>query len=381
LLVAGSGETSVAALWGRDWPAERFSEAGDVLNVGLGLGWWSGSWQQDVAMLLRTEAGRLELAWRPSFSRATRVTTGPPEGYRFDASSRPAVSDLAPVAVPLLDADGERDLGIFDPVTERWTVMDYAWDPVWSSAPVAAGPIAAMRALRLTSSVLWSLRRPDRAALLLEEPVATPLLPFRHPQYTVGVPTRLAGGGWSVPATAYGTDRRGFVVRDLRVVVRPVDGRLAATPSLVGPAERIRTIDDAIALLRRILTGPVVAPTGLPAGTRLAEFPIGAWSWGGRTQGQLSVIAPGLGPLTFHYGSSGFGCGAAPVPLELETGTPAISTDPAQGLDWNTVAWPAAPTDTSGPFGISGELPVSTLAAMAAAMDRVRLAERAAGRG
>jgi hypothetical protein len=379
LLVGGLGGESVAALWGREWPARRLSEAGDVLDVGLGIGWWSGAWQQDVAMLLRSEHGRLLLGWRPNIYRPTRVTTGPPEGYRFDPASRPTVAELAPVAVTLLDESGERDLGIFDPVTERWTIMDYAWDPVWSPAPVAAGPIASVRAFRLASSVLWSLRRSDRAALLLEEPVVERLVPFRHPQFTLGTPEPLADGAWSVPAAAFGTDGRGFAVQHLRVVVRPMDGRLAATPSRVGAIDRIATIDDAVDLLRRLLTARVVPPAGLPAGTRLAAYPIGAWSWGGTTQGQLSVIAPGLGELTFHYGSSGFGCGAAPVPLALETGTRAISTDPAQGLDWNTIAWPAAPTDTSGAFGISGELPVSTLAALAAEMDRERLARRGPG--
>ena len=39
---------------------------------------------------------------------------------------------------------------------------------------------------------------------------------------------------------------------------------------------------------------------------------------------------------------------------------------------YNAIAWPAAPKDTSGPFGISANAPTETLVAIATAMDDSR---------
>ena len=126
-----------------------------------------------------------------------------------------------------------------------------------------------------------------------------------------------------------------------------------------------------------VLTVPVIAPAGLPEGTRLASrWAIDAWSWRGRTTGSLHVSAPGIGRLDFYYGDGGLGCGAYPVPLELETGTHAIVQDPEMSGGYNAIAWPAQPNDTSGPFGISASTSTGTLVAIATAMDASR---RAAG--
>jgi hypothetical protein len=117
-----------------------------------------------------------------------------------------------------------------------------------------------------------------------------------------------------------------------------------------------------------------VAPAGLPANARLAPNAFQAWTWRGRTSGSLSVQVPGTGRLTFYYGSGGFGCGPKPIPTELESGTPALVSDPRGSGGYNVVAWPARPKNTSAPFGIAGQAPPSTLLAIANAMDRARLA-------
>lgn len=369
-LYAADADGRVAALWGRDWAGRRLSSAGNVVSIGVAPGWWD--WKKNTAILLRAADGSLELGWRPNYYRRTQIVTAPPEGHRLDPTAPPAVAAGAPVAVTLIDAAGERDIGLFDPTGERWTVLDYAWDPVWSPAPVATGQPAAEEAVRLTQSLLWSLGK-ERADLLLADSFSEDLTPFERPGFTIGRPERVARLGWVVPATAFGRTEEGFAAQDLRIVVAPVDGRVAATPHAAGAIQRIRTVDDAVAFLDRILTAEVVPPAGLPAGTRLAARALTAWSWRGAAEGSLNLIAPGVGRLTFNYGSAGFGCGPSPVPLTLATGTRAIVTDPAESGGYNTVAWPARRGASSGPFGISGEVPTGVLVPIAGAMDRARL--------
>ncbi|TMK63456.1 MAG: hypothetical protein E6G52_07650 [Actinobacteria bacterium] len=129
-----------------------------------------------------------------------------------------------------------------------------------------------------------------------------------------------------------------------------------------------------------MLTVDVVAPAGLPQGTHLAANALSAWSWGGRTTGQLGLVVPGTSgnpkTLSVFYGQGGFGCGPSPVPLQLTTGTSAIASDPTESGSYTQVAWPAGPNDFSGPLGLSGTLPRETMIGIAAAMDADRLAAR-----
>jgi hypothetical protein len=376
LFATDVGHRPVSALVGRRYVAERLSDAGDVVSVAASPGWWT-QWDQDTVMLVRDQEGVLALQWRPRYFRRSAITSAPPQGYRFDATARLAIAEGAPVAVPLIDSEGGRDLGLFDPVTQRWTTLDYAWDPAWSPAPVATGPVGAQEAVRLTRDLIWGLvwgREEVDPDLLISRAGGGELVPFDRPGYAFGSPVR-AGNGWIVPATTYGRLGERFAVRDVRFLVRPVDGRMEASPSVVGPVVRLRTIEDAVALLDRVLTADVVAPEGLPPGSRLAPKALSAWTWAGETTGSLSVLVPGAGRLTFHYGSGGFGCGPSPIPLALGTGTPAVVTDPEQSGGFNTIAWPARPHETSGPYGISGEVPIATLTELATAMDRTRLTE------
>jgi hypothetical protein len=363
-------DDGVVALWGRRWASERLSKAGEVAAMGLAPGWWA-RWDEDTALVVR-EGEKLVLAWRPDHWKKTKVTAAPPPGYQIDPTTPVAVAEGALVAVPLLHEDGGPAVGLFDPLAKHWRVLGYAWDPAFGPAPAAVGSLERAWAVRLTRTLLWSLGR-ERVDLLLARPGDLPALPFDRPGHVLGTP-RPAGEGWVVPATVYGRTASGFAARDLDVRVRPVDGRLVAAPRATGPLVRIRTVDDAVALLDRLLTAEVVAPAGLPEGTRLAPRAFDAWSWDGSSEGALYLAVPGFGRVTFHYGSAGFGCGPSPVPLTLATGTGAITTDPAGSGGWNTIAWPARPRETSAPFGISGAVPTSTLVAWASAIDRAGLA-------
>jgi hypothetical protein len=373
LLAPGVGGREVAELWGRHWAGRRLSEAGDVVGVGIASGWWA-RWDEDTVLALRDMDGALELSWRPDYWRRPKATSSAPEGYRIDPSTPIAVAEGSSVAVTLVDEAGGKDLGLFDPASGTWKVLDYAWDAAFSPAPTVLGPLPAQRAVQLTRTLLWSLDEAE-AGLLLEEPVQATLAPFEHPGFVFGVPRAEGDDGWVVPATGFGRTRDGLAARDLEVLVRPEQGRLVATLRAAGPMVQIRTIDDAVAELDRMLTSDVIAPTGLPAGTRLAGRAISAWTWAGRTEGNLDLTVPGTGRVTFHYGSAGFGCGPSPIPLTLPNGTPAITSDPTESGGWNTIAWPARPNATSGPYGISGEVPTATLIGWATAMDRARLAE------
>jgi hypothetical protein len=195
--------------------------------------------------------------------------------------------------------------------------------------------------------------------------------------FALGSPARIAGG-WSVPTTVYGRLGSGFGYRVLSIDVTSQAGRLVASPSAASPVRDIRTIEDAMTFLEGTLTARVVPPAGLPTGVSLARDPVSAWSWSGRTTGSLNLTVStpgGRTPLTITYGNAGFGC-IASVHTTLATDTPASVTGRRAGTTYIQVAWPTGPHETSGPFGVSAELPRRQVLAIAAAMDAERLAAR-----
>lgn len=378
LAVAGPGpDADFRLLAGKDrWTAKRLSSSNADLSASMAPGWWTTGWSNDTAVLRRDEGGNLELALR------RRAIATPPDGWTISPSARPAVLEGGPVAVTLIDVEGGKDLGLVDPATGTWTLMDYAWDPAWSPAPPALGSLESAQAASLVRELLWrwSGSEPDQVALALSGPTDPSLLPFKRLGFTFGEAAR-RGPAWVVPATVFGRTGDGFGFRRVSFSVRPESGRLTVAPTSIGSIRPIRTIAQATRLLDSILSARVVRAAGLPAGTVLARDAIYAWSWGGRTTGSLNLKAPapsggGKRSLTINFGASGFGCGPSPVPLELATGTPAIANDPAEGTTYNQVAWPAGPRESSGPFGVSAELPRETVIAIAAAMDARRLAAR-----
>jgi hypothetical protein len=374
VLVAGRTDGTVQKLGGSRWSARRLSKVGGVRALAFAPGWWAWEWEKQTALLL-DEGGSLSLSWQKGpYATRSAIGTEPPAGFEFDPNSRLAVLQHGTVAATLLDETGERDLGLFDPLTFDWTTLDYAWDAAGSPAPATLGSLEEQMAVQLARDVLWSLGRPDhaRADLLLAEPLDPTLVPFGHVGYAIGDAVR-KGGAWTIPAHTYGRMGAAIGTRDVAVTVRDVDGRLAATLTAAGPIVRLRTVDEAARYLDRVLTVPVIAPAGVPEGTRLAKrWAIEAWTWRGRTTGTLNLNAPGVGRLSFYYGEGGLGCGAYPIPLELETGTPAIMQEPTESGGYNAIAWPAGPKETSGPFGIQGQAPTAMLVSIANAMDGSR---------
>jgi hypothetical protein len=380
LLVAGPGTGGeVRVLEGRGrWYAKRLSGPNAERSVSVAPGWWKDGWRSDTASVAIRHDGVavVELRRGPSARRA-RTFVAPP-GFAVDSTGRPAVVQGGSVVVPLVDGEGGRDLGLLDPARGAWATLDYAWDPVVSPVPPAAGPIQATRATSLVRHLLWqSQRHPEDAALLLRGGRLDAVTAIGRYGFALDRP-RPAGDAWRVAATVFGSTPHGFAGRRVVFAVAPVDGRLAVRVAAVGRLRRVRTIDDAFRFLRSMVTVPTAALPELPSGTKLAKQPLSAWTWGGVTVGQLDLRVPtddGLGWLTFHFGDGGFGC-VDPVPTTLATGTPAIATDPELGDAVATqVAWPVEDRRaTSGPFGISGTLPRQTVLAMAAEMDRLRLA-------
>ncbi len=381
-LLDASAEASpdFRVLVGHDrWVAKRLSSGSEDLAAALSPGWWTDSWRKDTA-IVRTTGGLPELVVSGRPGQRNGLVTTPPSGERIAPFARPAVLEGGPVAVTLIDEQGGKDLGLFDPATSRWTVLDYAWDPAWSPAPPAPGSLEAAAAASLVRHLLWTWNRfPDRAGLLLQESGNPDLVSFRRLGFTFSAPERSADG-WSIPATLFGRTDGGFAFRRVAFHVRADVGRLVVDPVRTQGLRYVRTIGQAVRLLRSMLTVDVVAPAGLPQGTHLAANALSAWSWGGRTTGQLGLVVPGTSgnpeTLSVFYGQGGFGCGPSPVPLQLTTGTPAIASDPAESGSYSQVAWPAGPNDWSGPLGLSGTLPRETMIGIAAAMDAGRLAER-----
>jgi len=381
-LLDASAEASpdFRVLVGHDrWVARRLSSDGEDVAAALSAGWWTDPWRKDTA-IVRSTAGLPELVVSSRPRQRNGLVTTAPSGERIAPFARPAVLEGGPVAVTLIDGQGGKDLGLFDPATGRWTVLDYAWDPAWSPTPPAPGSLEAAAAASLVRHLLWTWNRfPDRAGLLLEGGGNPHLVSFRRLGFTFSAPERSAGG-WSVPATLFGRTDGGFAFRRVDFHVRADEGRLVVDPVRMQGLRYVRTIGQAVRLLRSMLTVDVVGPAGLPHGTHLAANALSAWSWGGRTTGQLDLVVPGTPgdprTLSVFYGQGGFGCGPSPVPLELTTGTPAIASDPAESGSYSQVAWPAGPKDWSGPFGLSGTLSRETMIRIAAVMDAERLAVR-----
>ena len=360
------------------WTVRRMSSEGLDLAAASSPGWWISGWRHDTATLRRAVGG--DGAWRGAVELETRGWDGaePPPGWTIDPWGGLAVLEAGPVAVTLIDAAGGRDLGLFDPATGRWTLEEYGWNPVWSPAPVAQGPPGEVRAASLVRQLVWRWEERAEAGLVVEG-YRPGLLRFDHLGAVLGPPSPREGGV-AVPTAVFGRWGETFASRRITFLVGAEDGRAVVRVLAASPVRPIRTIADAVRFLDRTLTVPVLAPAGLPAGTRLARNAVEAWSWRGRAEGSLNLRVPapeGPTTLTVRYGSAGFGCGPSPVPIELPTGTPAIATDPAESGTYSQVAFPAAgPRDGSVPFSVSGELPREQVLAVAAAMDAARLAAR-----
>lgn len=347
--------------------ARRLSSDLTDLSASIAPGWWVEPWEKDVAVVRRIAGGSLSLWYRERPLRRDRRLPAPPAGYSIEETARPTVAEGAPVAITLTGPDGDRDIGIVDPQTGTWTILDYAWEPAWSPAPPAVGPIERQAAAAAAFDLLGTLGRdPERAGILLAEALDPGLLVDDF-GFGFGTPVERKRA-WAVPANIYGRSEGELVATRLTVRVREVQGRLTAQPVGVAPFRPIRTIDEAVAFLDESLTAEVIPPAGLPAGTRLAMDPLDVWSWGGRTTAELRLSVPtggGSETLTVSYGDGGFGC-VMPRPIMVGN-TPGIATR-------YQVGWPAGRNDWSAPFGVEGQFRKGLLLGVAEAMEELRLA-------
>jgi hypothetical protein len=357
----------------------RLSSGSDDLSLGVPPMSWYGVGSETAAIVVRAPDGSLALTLRKDpWKGKPYATENPPATERIDPSSRPAVSgDGTFVGIGLIGSDGGPDLGMFDTLTSRWTVKDYAWDPVFSTATPALATTGLWRASNVARAFLdsWHGTRSD-ARLFLDSPVRHADLAFTAMGSAMGTPHKTATG-WSVPATVYGLHGSGYAYRKIDLAVAPRAGRMVVSVTRASGLRQIRTIPDAVRFLRNTLTVKVAAPRGLPANATLAPRPVNAWSWNTRITGFLKIKMPfggnGKQLVTFGYDDGGFGCGASSVPTDVagKPGDVVKNVAIAQG-SMPEVIWPADPDLSSAPFSIAGDLPRRVLLRIASATEAAR---------
>jgi WD40-like Beta Propeller Repeat len=342
--------------------------------------WWTTP-SKAVSVVESGGVAHLELrrTWR---SRAyDRIDA--PTGTAIDTHARPALSeDGTKVIATLIDGrDDERDVGVYDVRSGAWTVLDYAWEADVSSVPTSHGTLSQRRARSLADAVFsyWG-SRPQLAQTLMSEPDDIELLPMRWVGWMPSSETKIKGG-WEMVATAYGPSPNGFAYRPITVAVVKDRSRMIAEIEPRGPVTYLRTIDDAVTLLAETMGSDFVAPVGLPAGTKLARFPVDLWSWNGNTTGYLRMVLPGgtrmdaaYGNLSYSYGheiSLSFGCGGTNDPEETRVGDQSALTDRLAGT--SAIVWPATlENERTASFGVSGKLSKSEVLDLATKLESAR---------
>src|SRR5439155_7607560 len=124
-----NADTEFRSLTGHDWASRLSSDRAD-LAAAIAPGWWSWSWSRPAAVLRMAGGGAVDLALRKSYSSRQELVTSPPAGFRIDPSVPPAIAEGAAAAVTLTGPDGGLDIGLVDQQTGKWTILNYAWDPV-----------------------------------------------------------------------------------------------------------------------------------------------------------------------------------------------------------------------------------------------------------
>ncbi|MEX1047525.1 MAG: hypothetical protein WD757_07795 [Actinomycetota bacterium] len=361
--------------WGM---AKRLSSDTDDLSVALPSHQLWGIGRRTMAVIRRDD-GDVELAVEERIGDEFVSTLSGER--RIDPFGRPAVAnDGSVVGVDLIDSGGQRDLGLLDASTKRWTFIDYAWNPVWSPVVSSTGPPASERALAAAQMWLESLGgENDGRSLVAAGPVDHKVIPIRRKLGFTTERPKPAGDGWLIPATIFGPYRGHYVFRHLGVAVSTQQGRVVAEAGATSPIRPIRTVGQAVRFLDQALTVNVLPVTAVPAGAKLAPRPVDAWSWNGRATGSLRLMFPHDGKanlLTISYGESGFGCGGDPIPVEV-AGTPGDMSSRRSVEQWGMrpeVIWPADEGDFTAPYSVSGTLELNELLAVASGMEMARKA-------
>jgi hypothetical protein len=150
--------------------------------------------------------------------------------------------------------------------------------------------------------------------------------------------------------------------------------------------EHVEELEQAVALLGRVLDVPVLVPYSLPEGTTLqSRYPLYAYKWGRSEQGALNLRVPlseserrpggdgrDFALLTLGYGENYFsmGCGGEkgePTEVAGEEGLWARSGRTRQ------VIWPATRRDPAGAYSVYGvDLSADTVRSLAESMEARR---------
>ncbi len=339
---------------------------------------WDGIYRGGVAVF-RTDGPRDELVIKDPYRQKLRRVALPPDGYRFFIHTQPAISqDASTIAVDLVDRKGERDLGLLDSSSGAWTVLDYAWEPTSSPAPVVTESLEARRARSAAADLLnhWN-KAPTRRRMLTPRADRN-VIPFhdRWLGYSLGAATK-SGTGWVVPATVYGSMKGGKGWREIAIMVSAQKGRLQAEPHPASEVAPLDTVGDVVAFTEHLLGHEVAAPVP-PAGARLMRNSIWGGSYGGiTTVGFTLKTSPSGTPhpktMGFNYGDRvdfGLGCGGVNDPKPITLGSTPAMVDHSGNA--NQVIWPARslkddPTHSVTGYGISRKQVIETARAMEAA--------------
>jgi hypothetical protein len=357
--------------------AKQFRSARDTAAGTTQYG-WNGIYRHNVA-ILREDGTNLKLSIRNSWMNKNRLSVDAPDGYEFFEHARPVVAqDASHVAVDLVDETGERDLGLVDAVTGKWTVLDYAWEAASSPAPVVTGGLDARRVANAAHDVMGQIRRPGRMIELLSGQRGGNVLAFEQMGYTLSKPEKTEDS-WTVAGVSFGRVEKRHAYQHVSVTVTTKAGRLIARPEAVGPTEQIDSIADAVSFVEAALGRDVPDPRGLPTGSVVdqSRWSLTSWSWGRDTYAQFAVKAPITGSrgnrkieqLTFGFGSTvdfSLGCGGENDPEETTLGSTPAMTDHSGGR--NQVIWPATFEDRRATSTVFGSVPKEVVVDIARAM-------------
>ena len=357
----------------------NLSSEEDDLGAVAASWWWSGVNRHGVAILRRLPSGRMEiLVRRNTWSPAVHLKAKAPRGYSLNPKGTLAMSqDASRVFAELIDDRGEADVGVLDTGSGAWKVLDYAWDPATSPAPVAR-QLGSDRAASAAQDLLMYWRwRPRRAELLTGGALESKVLPFKLFGYTLGDPVRTEDG-WRMEATAFGRADGVPRYRSLWVSATSDRERLTLDLSAASPVRTVTTVADAIEFVREAVGRDVPAPTWLPPEARITRNSLNAWSWGGKTNASIYL---GLGQgkhrpgkyLTLSYGDVSFslGCGGTNNPRDEDVAGTAAAFDHVGRT--RQVIWPATVERQGTAFlSVHGDVPKETIMRVAASIEAAR---------
>ena len=339
---------------------EVSSEVGDVTAGVISQGWL---YYNRGVVLLREHGRHRVLAIRRLWGQRDKVVVRPPHGYSIPRFAHPSIStDGSRVIVDLLDAGAGRDVGLYDPQTKSWTVLDYAWNSAVSPVPGLIGSIDEQRADLAARQLFETAHNaPMKFSVLTGSRKARDVIPWRSAGYVMRRPTSTGGGSWSIATVAFPYRRHNRPYRSLRIDVHKKNGLVMATPTATSPIREVTDVESAFDFASTAVGYEVSRPT-LPKGTRLTKWPFDAYSWNGKPQVVFHFALPGntrRNPKTFSVGygedlSFSLGCGGENDPAEGDVDGVSALVDHVPGT--NQVIWPATPEDRHATMTVYGTI-------------------------